>query len=306
MPDGRRDVYTPDGQGGYTRPHEVHNDLVKIADNHYEVRFPDGRVYEYDIPAGTGSQQPFMIEMRDVYGQALTIGYNVNVELETVTDASGKVTTLIYNANGLVEQVDDPFERSAYFEYDANNNLTKITDMGGIWTELAYDADSYVTMVKNSKGQWGFYIEPADGVAGYPDDYPPPGAITWEIHRITVTNPEGGKEEFFYHSGCGWAIGVDECAYSWYVSPRDYVPYASQLENNFRSARKTLYFYDIVSGRGEIRKITYPEGGYIEYKNFDPLTGKATLIDEYHGGVTHSTQRSYNTNGRKNDIRVLR
>ncbi|MCI5159089.1 MAG: hypothetical protein D3906_11780, partial [Candidatus Electrothrix sp. AUS1_2] len=55
MPDGRRDLYTPDGAGGYTHPYKVYNTLTKIAENHFELRFPDDTVYVYNIPSGRGA-----------------------------------------------------------------------------------------------------------------------------------------------------------------------------------------------------------------------------------------------------------
>ncbi len=146
MPDGRNDVYTPDGEGGYIKPSGLTNTLTKIAENHFELAFLNGTVYVYDIPQGTASLQPFLVEIKDVYGQKLSFGYNSNVLLETITDALGKVTTLIdNNSDGLIDQIDDPFGRSAYFQYDLNGNLTRITDMGGYWTDLGYNTDVYLT-----------------------------------------------------------------------------------------------------------------------------------------------------------------
>lgn len=81
MPDGRRDLYVPDGAGGYTRPYKGYNTLTKIAENHFELRFPDDTVYVYNIPSGTSSLQPYLVEIRDVYGQSLRFQYNSDVQL---------------------------------------------------------------------------------------------------------------------------------------------------------------------------------------------------------------------------------
>ncbi len=288
MPDGRRDVYTSDGQGGYTRPFGIFNALTKIAENHYELRFLDDTVYVYNIPAGTSSLQPFLVEIRDAYGQKLTFGYNGNVQLITITDAMNRNTTLTYNAEGLVERIDDPFGRYALFEYDSDRNLTKITDMGGIWTEFSYDADVYLTKIENAKGKWGIYIEPADGVFGCnSNNYPPPGDCTWQNYRITITNPLGGKEEYFYYGGSG--------VYSWFVSPRDYISWQSQTVNNFRSnVPKIYYYFTWVNNKGKISKIEYPAGGYINY-SYDTVTGKHTVVTDFHN---HSQRFTYNINGR--------
>ncbi|MBI4847383.1 MAG: hypothetical protein HY808_02220 [Nitrospirae bacterium] len=286
MPDGRRDVYAIDYQGGYTKPYGVFNTLTKIAENHFELAFSDGAVYVYNIPQGTSSLQPFLVEIKDAYNQKLTFGYNNNVQLTTITDASGKVTTINYNPDDLIDRVDDPFGRSAAFEYDANRNLSKITDMGGYWTSLTYDVDVYLTSVENSKGRWSFYIEPADGIPANADNYPPPGDLMWENYRITVTNPLGGKEEYFYYGGSG---------YGWYVSPRDYITWESQSMNNFKvNTPKITYLYTETSPRGEIYKILYPEGGYIEYGYNDPY-GNRTRIKDPH---RHAVNYVYNSKGR--------
>lgn len=288
MPDGRRDVYTPNGNGGYDHPYQVFNELTKIAENHFELRLPDDTVYVHNIPAGTGSLQPFLVEIRDAYGQSLTFGYNTNVQFTTITDALGRTTNLTYNPDGLVTQIADPFGRSANFEYDVNHNLTKITDMGGYWSSLSYDGDVYLTSIENEKGRWEFYIEPADGISA--GQYPPPGYSMWENYRITITDPIGGKEEYFYDGAS---------TYTWYISPINYIPWESYSINNYESdTPKTKYYFSQTStGRGNIREIRYPEGGYVLY-NYDS-NGNRTGIEDSH---SHKTRYTYNDLGRITSI----
>jgi RHS repeat-associated protein len=296
MPDGRRDVYSPDGSGGYTKPYKVYNELTKIAENHFELRFQDDTVYVYNIPSGTSSQQPFLVEIRDAYGQKLTFTYNAGIQLTTITDAAGKNTTLLYNAEGLVYQVNDPFSRSATFEYDANRNLTKITDMAGYWASFDYDADVYITKIEDARGKKDFWIEPSYG-GGAGDSYPPPGDGMWANYRITVTNPSGDKEEFFYYAGCGFSTcsGV-----SWHVLPRDYITWLSPDVNNYRSnAPKTLYYFTTTpsSGRGEISKIVDREGGVVEY-GYDNSGNRTSVKDSDGNTIIYS----YNSNGRVTSV----
>jgi RHS repeat-associated protein len=291
MPDGRRDSYSKTTEG-YNHPYQVFNTLTKIAENHFELRFPDDTVFVYNIPLGTTSLQPFLIEIRDPHGQKLTFGYDLNVRLTTITDALGRATTLTYNVQGLVTQAMDPFGRFATFEYDANRNLVKITDMAGYSSSLSYDKDVFLRRIDKPQGRWDFYIEPADGVMAFSDDYPPPGEHTWQSYRITTTNPAGDKEEHFYHGGCGTAVGINACGYSWYISPKDYVPYTSGSVNNFRTAPKAVYFMDAISGRGEIKKIIDPEGGFISY-GYDSY-GNRTSIQDANGNTTSLV---YDANG---------
>jgi YD repeat-containing protein len=77
--------------------------LVKIADNHFELRTPYDTVYVYrllsdagyTIITGTlfiptiGATTPCLIEIRDPHGQSLTFDYNSNGDLITITDALG-------------------------------------------------------------------------------------------------------------------------------------------------------------------------------------------------------------------------
>ncbi|OAD21148.1 Rhs family protein, partial [Candidatus Thiomargarita nelsonii] len=141
MPDGRRDVYSPDGNDGYQAPVGVYKTLNKLADNHYQLEFLDGTIYEYNIPEGTQSQQPFLVALYDNDANTLQFGYDADARLTSITDTLAQITTITYNADDLISQVTDPFGRSALFSYDANSNLIGLTDMGGITTTLSYDDD---------------------------------------------------------------------------------------------------------------------------------------------------------------------
>lgn len=286
MPDGKSDVYTPDGSGGYIPPLKVHNTLTKVGENHFELRFPDDTVYIYNIPAGTSSQQPFLTEIRDVQGKSLFFGYNSDVFLTTITDASGRMTRIYYNRQGFVSRVKDPFGRIASFEYDRTGNLIKIIDMGKYWTSFSYDTNVFLTGITRPTGTWSFYIEPPDGIPNGSSDYPPPGGKMWEDYRITVTDPMGGKREYAY--------GGDNIV-SWYVSPKDYIPYVDSTNNNWASrVPMTKYKFIIVQQVGRIANITYPDG-YMALYTYDPNTGE---VLDFRDRNFRSTTYTYNSMGK--------
>lgn len=118
---GRKVVY-PVNEGGYDHPYKNATTLVKISDNHFELRYSWGKVYVYSHHAA-GLQKIFLTEIRDARGQQLTLAYDSQDRLSTITDAQSRITALLYNAENLVESIEDPFNRSASFEYDANRNL---------------------------------------------------------------------------------------------------------------------------------------------------------------------------------------
>jgi YD repeat-containing protein len=288
MPDGRQDVFTPDGQGGYTKPLGVFTTLIRNSSNDFELKLINGTVYHYKRAAISNPNKSLLTAIKDSYAQQLTIFYKSNTDrLDKITDAIGNNFTFTDNEDdGLIDKVSDGFGRDALFLYDANGNLFKITDMGGIWSEFTYDANSYITSIKNENGMWTFNIELADGTYNNADPYPAPGQSMWENYRITITDPLGNKEEYHYHG-----------MHTWYISPRDYVPYTSAEVNNYKSAAKTYYLLDRSFSNGTIRKMQTPEGGYVEFE-YDPLAGKPSKVTDFHGnGITHSKQYSFNSNG---------
>jgi len=297
MPDGKWDLYPPGGSGGYTAPYQTFNQLTELGANHFELKFPDGRVYVYNIPDGVTSAVSLLVEVRDAYGQKLSMGYNTAARLTTITDALGKVTTLTYNDDGLVIQAADPFGRTAAFEYDADKNLAKITDMGGYWTSFTYRnyflTVYYLESLTNAGGSWGFKFEPADG-GDSTDAYPAPGTTMGYNSRITVTNPFGGKEEY-YRSG----------ASSWYISPKHYIPYTGADNNNYASnAPKTQYSSTLTTRKkGEIGSIVSPEGDTTDfaYEDLDATLNNTGNVTSISNGAFR-TSYTYNAMGKVTSI----
>jgi RHS repeat-associated protein len=279
MPDGRRDVYNPDQSGGYTRPYRVYNTLTKNSGTNYTLTFPDGRIHVYDKPQPSLTN-PVLTELRDAYGQKLSFTYNAAGQLTAVTDATGKTTTLSYYGTGLVSLVTDPFGRTAAFQYDVAKNLTKITDMGGYWSAFAYDATVYLTSINNGVDSWGFHIEPSGGITV--DQYPPPGGVMGDNYRITVTNPAGGKEEFYYAQALGDGL---------HVTPRYYVAYQNSTTNNYASAavEKVYYSYSHIGARGEIGTITQPTGDALNF-GYDANGLRTSKTDSW--GTTSNTRNA--------------
>lgn len=260
MPDGRWDVYYTSSNGGYTHPYRVFNTLTQPAKTQfpyrYQMQFPDGTIYVYDIPSGTTSNVSLLTQIIDPYGQKLSLGYDATAKLTTVTDAMGKTTNFTYNSGGLLTTVTDPFSRTALFQYDSNKNLTKVTDMGGYSTSFTYDSGSYLTGVSNPTSNWKFYIEPPDSLSG--GSYPPPGDSMGRSSRITVTNPSGGNEEYFSYD-------VFANSSMWHVSPKDYVSYSPGLNNSSDSVLKTVYQGSMTqANRYEVTSITSPESTEID------------------------------------------
>lgn len=282
LPDGRAEEYSQDAAGNYQAPPGVHAQLSHLAANRYRLRFPNGTIYLYDIPAGSTSQQPFLVSLTDAQGHSLKFGYDRTPRLTQITDADNKITRLAYNAGGRVSSVTDPFGRVANFSYDTAGNLTRIIDMGGIATDMTYDADRYISGINYGEGWWKIYTEPSDDVTT-DDPYPPPGTAMDEDYRITITGPDGRKEEYYYN---GYS------KHSWYVAPEDYVSYVDSSTNNLHTAKKTIYRFAEINGEGVLSQKSNPAGG-TEYYYYDSAGNRSGIRDPN----GHQYEFAYNANG---------
>ncbi|MCO7227573.1 RHS repeat-associated core domain-containing protein, partial [Pleionea sp. CnH1-48] len=73
----------------------------------------------------------------------------------------------------------------------------------------------------------------------------------WEYYRITVTDPDDKKSEYFYDGNSG----------SWYVSPENYIEYQSNQVNNGWAKRENYLFHsDDNFNFGEISQIYFHDG----------------------------------------------
>ncbi|GAK55777.1 YD repeat protein [Candidatus Vecturithrix granuli] len=287
MPDGRQERYTLEDSGAYQPPYHVWNTLTKHSDTEFTLRFPDDSLFLYRVPDGASLSQPVLTGMQDAHGHQLTLAYTTDGHVSSITDALNQTTTFSYTDDGLLEAVEDPFGRRATLAYDEDRRLSQITDMGGYWTRFSYDDQSYLTALQNARGTWEFAIEPADGETSGVMSYPAPGMAMGENYRLTVTDPLGGRTEYYYESVSGE---------SWYVSPRDYVEYESPSHNNAADdVPKTRYTFTNVSAAtriGEIAQVTSPEGDTITYSYDDD--GNRRSVTTTLGTTTYT----YNEQGR--------
>ncbi|MBB6522824.1 RHS repeat-associated core domain-containing protein [Pseudoteredinibacter isoporae] len=259
MPDGKRSVFVYNSAGEFEAPYGETENLVKVSGSHYVLNAQNGTEYTYSSPSNTNSQQVFLTQVKGVDGFSLTLTYDSNARLISISDAQSRVTTFTYDANDLVSKVADPFGREANFTYDAQRNLVSIQDMGGYTSHIAYDSDVYITEIdKPNEGKWLFSIEPADGVNIGSIAYSAPGSPMWENYRVTITSPLGHKTEHYYN-------GLD--GRSWTVKPNEYVDYQSQQHSNYTHASKTEYrFLRGPGGKSRFTSKTYPDGSSRSYK----------------------------------------
>ena len=138
----------------------------------YRRQLADGSVeiYAQSDSSPNYPRNIFLSQIVDPQGNALTLGYDNQQRLISLTDATGRQTTFSYGVVGrplLVTNITDPFGRSATLAYDANGRLISITDILGLTSSFTYDANSLVDSMTTPYGTTSFAYT-APGTSGPP------------------------------------------------------------------------------------------------------------------------------------------
>lgn len=127
----------------------------------YRHQLGDGSVEVYGQTDGatTSPRRVFLSQVIDPQGNALTLNYDGQLRLTSLTDAAGRTTTFSYELAArplLVTKITDPFGRSAVLTYDGSFRLSSITDVIGLTSSFTYDANSLVNSLTTPYGTTTF------------------------------------------------------------------------------------------------------------------------------------------------------
>jgi RHS repeat-associated protein len=117
--------------------------LTRTSPSTYELLSPDGSLLVFGRrDGGITMRRIFLTHVIDPAGNAVTLTYDSELRITTITDAIGQQTTLKYGRwldPFKITEVTDPFGRSATFGYNAADQLTSITDVLGLVSAFTYD-----------------------------------------------------------------------------------------------------------------------------------------------------------------------
>lgn len=159
--------------------------LASTAPITYRRQMGDGSVEIYTQSNGSASypRNIFLSQVIDPQGNTLTLNYDNQQRLTSLTDAAGRQTIFTYGLTArplLITSITDPFGRSASLTYDSNYRLSSITDIIGLTSRLTYDANSLVNSLTTPYGTTTFA-------------YTPPGTSS-PPRFVQVTDPLGNSE----------------------------------------------------------------------------------------------------------------
>ncbi len=151
------------GTGQFAAQNDDGSILVRAASTPitYRRQLADGSVEIYAQSNGATSypRLVFLSQMIDPQGNAVTLNYDSQLRLISLTDAVGRSTTFTYGLTAnplLVTQITDPFGRSATLAYDSSARLRSITDVLGLTSSFTYDSNSLVNSLTTPYGTTSF------------------------------------------------------------------------------------------------------------------------------------------------------
>lgn len=284
----------------------------------YELRFADGHKDIFAASNGTSSspRRVMLTEIVDAQGNALTLNYDDQQRLITITDAIGQQTSFAYDDSAeplLVTGITDPFGRHAALAYDSQGRLISITDVMGMTSTFAYDSSTFIKAMTTPYGTTTFaHTEGANGNAtelsiqatdpeGHTErtEYLPaapgtPFSVSQVPSGMNTFNSYLNYRDSYYWdkdafaAGCTVASGITSCDYSkarmkhfLHVNPCCY--YTSRVLENVQYPLEGMIWYDYAGQAAPY----YPGTLY------KPSDVGRVLSD----GSTQVTHYTYNANG---------
>ena len=136
----RANTFTNNGQNQYTCPDQSMKNVIlnKSQDGSYTLTLKDQSQYQFNT---TG----VITDMKNCHGQALNLSYDGTNRLDKIIEPiSGQSLTISYNADSLIATITDTLSRKVYFTYDSSQNLIGVTDPSGKITTYTYDSTGRV------------------------------------------------------------------------------------------------------------------------------------------------------------------
>lgn len=140
---GQRYRFIRNADGSYAAAPGIFLQLAKLADGRLQMTEKDGRVHIFD-PNG------YLVEVRDRFGNKLSITVDADGMLQAAADAGGNKLDFTHGPNGRVASATDQAGRKFQYQYDANGNLIKVIDPTNSTLSLQYDADHNLTQVTDA------------------------------------------------------------------------------------------------------------------------------------------------------------
>ena len=170
--------------------------LFKIGPDEYKRVLPNGTVQIYSTSNNTTTypRDIFLTSITGPRGNTITLHYDSQLRLTSITDALGQATTFQYaNAQYPLEvtSVTDPFGRTATLTYDSEGRLASTTDPLGITSSYTYQGTGDAITALTTP--YGTTVFQSSNQAYVP--------YSGNVRSLTITDPLGHTEKIQYIQG---------------------------------------------------------------------------------------------------------
>ena len=211
--DASTGAFAPEAEGGAQ--------LVRVSSQPvvYERRFLDGSkdIYTVNDHNIYAPRHIFLSQRVDAHGDSVTLAYDAQQRLVSLTDAIAQVTRLHYDKTTeplRLTGVSDPFGRTVALGYDANGRLEQITDAIGMASQFRYDDGASIIAATTPYGTTQFETGQSS-----------------EQRWLNTTDAEGHVSRMEFHRA---APGVQ--------FSEDHVPTGVDAFNIYLNSRSTYYW----------------------------------------------------------------
>ncbi|MGB2614010.1 MAG: RHS repeat-associated core domain-containing protein [Phycisphaerae bacterium] len=269
-PDGTHDHFTYDEQG---RLIEAHGDagaesVTYAYDSAGTVTVEDAAGRLTALSFGLGGQ---LAQARDGEGNTVSLAYDRDYELTSLTGASGQEYGYTYDSSGNLVGIEDPLRRDTAFTYSVNlSNLTSVTDArgngmvygydaagnllsityeDGTSESFTYDAAGNVLTWTNRRGDTVTYTYSASGQLTSKDYPDTPGLVDFEYlyddagNLTSAIGPEG-TTSFMYDPDTDWLTRIDYPGGQWFEF--EYDAAGRRTKRTDQDGNVVNYLYDAV------------------------------------------------------------
>jgi len=159
--DGRRERYVPKEGGGFTPPPGNFDTLMEDH-NGYTLRTKYGTEYHF---LSRNPTKAILSTIKDRNRNTITLNYDQNEILTTLTDTAGRSFTFNYS-DGRITSIEDSAGRSVTFSYNQEGLLSSISDPIGNTVRYGYNDRKKLSSITDPKGQK--YLEQTFDACDFP------------------------------------------------------------------------------------------------------------------------------------------
>ncbi len=131
-PDGHIVIFKPDGNGKYSTPETVFDQLTKVNDSQYELKLQSKEKYIY----GNNGK---LLAISDQNGNNINLEYDYSNHLKKIVGAGGQSLTFT-TENGRIKTITDSGNRNIHYDYDGQGNLVQVRKPNGGLLKYEYNA----------------------------------------------------------------------------------------------------------------------------------------------------------------------